>query len=149
MPGRSKENQRLFDALGEVEYKELQRINKKEYDKQYREEHKEEKAQYKKEYKQTPAGIKSHTLTNWKLYGITFGDMTPSYFYDNIYLPATNCQSCNKIFNKEIQNDKKNADHKHDIKDPCNIRGVICFKCNCQDQWKTRLTEDSIYHQYL
>ena len=116
---------------------------------EYRDTHKEELAEYNKEYRQTPAGIKSTTLNNWKIRGITFGDMTDSEYYDKIYLPATICQSCEKVFNNEIQNDKKNADHKHDRKDPCNIRGVICFQCNSNDAWKTRLTEDSIYNQYF
>ena len=157
---RSKELQELFDALGEVEYKELQRINKnlrqktyadnhKEENRGYYEEHKEEIAEYKKGYYQTPEGIKSKTLANWRTRGITFGEMTDSFFYDVIYLPATQCQSCNKIFNKTTKNDEKQADHKHEPLNPCNIRGVICFACNIKDRWKTRLTEDSIYNQYL
>ena len=197
MPGRSKENQKLFDELGEVEYRALLKYNRslsqkkykeknkeklkiqdkiyrdthkeekkeynethkeeiKEYQKGYRDTHKEEIQEYRdthkeerKEYDQTPAGIKRKTLTNWKTNGITFGDMTNSEYYDNIYLPATICQSCEKVFNKINKNDWKCADHKHDRKDPCNIRGVICNQCNIHDQWKTRLTEDSIYNQYL
>ena len=134
-------------------YNETHKDERKEYQKEYYEEHKEERIEYQteynKEYNQTPAGIKSNTLGNWRTYGITFGDMTDSEYYDNIYLPATHCQSCNKIFNKTTKNDEKQADHKHEPLNPCNIRGIICFACNRKDQWKTRLTADSIYHQYL
>ena len=138
---RSKELQKLFNVLGEVEYNKLIKINQSLSKKKWRDNN--------KDYKQTPAGIKSKTLSNWKTYGITFGDMTDSEFYDNIYLPATNCQSCNKIFNKINKNDWKQADHKHEPLNLCNIRGVICNQCNSHDNWKKRLTPDSIYNQYL
>ena len=112
---------------------------------EYRETHKEET----KEYNQTPAGIKSKILNNWNIRGITFGDMSPSDYYDNIYLPALKCMACNKNFNKDNKNDSKCTDHKHDKNNPCNVRGVICFECNLHDNWKKRLTPDSIYQLYL
>ena len=106
------------------------------------------------EQRKTPAGIKTNTLSNWKIRGITFGEMTDNMYYDVIYLPATICMSCEKVFDNTICNDKKCNDHNNSLKetDPlylCNVRGVICFECNIQDRWKTRLTDDSIYQQYL
>ena len=176
---RNKQDQKLFDELGEVEYRALKKYNKnlsnkrwrdnnknyykeyrdthkeeineyqKEYQEIYRDTHQEEINEYQKEYRQTPKEMKRCILKSWKEYGITFGDMTDSEYYDNIYLPATICQSCEKVFNKTNRNDWKCADHTHDILNLCNIRGVICNQCKIHDQWKTRLTDDSIYQQYL
>jgi len=105
-------------------------------------------------YNQTPAGIKSRFLSNWKFRGITFGNMTPSFYYDVIFLPTLNCMSCEKKFDKIICNNKKCNDHngKLDKEHPlymCNVRGTICFECNVGDNWKKRLTPNSIYNQYL
>jgi len=162
--GRRKENQKLFDELGEEGYNELKRNNKKKQDKVYRDAnreeinaknnvyyntHKKEIAEQHKEYNKTPAGRKTEILCGWRKRGITFGDMTDSEYYDKIYLPATQCQSCNKTFDKINRNNQKQADHKHDPLNPCNIRGVICFACNIMDNWKKRLTPNSIYQQYL
>ena len=163
--GRSKENQKLFDELGEVEYRALKKNNRNltskkhyeehkdeilEYQKGYREEHKEEI----KEYHQTPENKKKNFLRDWERRGITFGEMTDSMYYDVIFLPATICMSCEKVFDNTIYIDRKCNDHNNKLKetDPlyiCNVRGVICFQCNIHDNWKKRLTSDSIYNQYL
>ena len=127
-----------------IEYRETHKEEMKQYKKNYDATHKEER----KEYTQSPAGIKSYILSHWNIRGITFGDMTPSDYYDNVYLPALNCMACNKNFNNDNKNDVKCADHLHK-KIPCNIRGVICNECNLHDNWKKRLTPDSIYQLYL
>ena len=62
--------------------------------------------------------------------------------------------SCEKVFDNTIRNDRKCNDHNNRLKetDPlyiCNVRGVICNQCNVMDKWKTRLTPNSIYNQYL
>ena len=149
MPGRDKEYQELFDALGEVKYKELMTYNRKLRQRKRDDERKDDRVEYFKDYRKTPQEIKRCVLKSWRRYGITFGEMTDSFFYDVIYIPATQCQSCNKTFDKTTKNDQKQADHKHDPLNPCNIRGVICFQCNANDNWKKRLTPDSIYNQYL
>ena len=112
------------------------------------------KDEYNKAYSRTPAGIKSKLLSMWKIRGITFGEMTPSMYYDVLYLPSLKCMARDKLFNKDIKNDKKANDHNGNLQptDPlfvCNVRGVICHQCNNHDQWKKRLTPDSIYNQYL
>lgn len=121
-----------------------------EYHEIYRDTHKEER----KIYQQTPAGIKANQLAQWNFRGITFGEMTPSFFYDVIYLPATICMSCEKVFDKDIKNNLKCCDHNGKLPTDhplylCNVRGVICFACNIQDNWKKRLTPNSIFNQYL
>jgi len=137
--GRSKENQKLFDAIGEVEYNKKLKYNRNLRD---------------REYRKIPKNKKIQFLKDWKRRGITFGEMTDSMYYDVIFLPATICMSCEKVFDNTICNDKKCNDHNNKLKetDPlfvCNVRGVICFQCNIQDNWKKRLTPNSIYHQYL
>ena len=121
---------------------------------EYYENNKEERNRKHREYNKTPAGIKSKCLSNWKARGITFGEMTPSMYYDVIYLPAIICMACDKTFNNINKNDKKCNDHANHLTqdDPlflCNVRGVICFQCNVMDMWKKRLTPGSIYNQYL
>ena len=102
-----------------------------------------------KEYNQTPAGIKRHITYNWtNAHGITFGNMSKSEFYDNVFMPALNCWSCNKEFNKKDRNDYKATDHLHKII-PLNVRGIICHACNIHDNWRYRMTDDSIYQLYL
>ena len=141
--GRSKEHQKLFDELGEFEYNKLMRYNKN-----------LRQATYNKEYNQTPENKKKNFLRDWERRGITFGEMTDSMYYDVIFLPATLCMSCEKVFDNTIYTDRKCNDHNNKLKetDPlyiCNVRGVICFQCNVHDKWKTRLTPNSIYNQYL
>ena len=121
---------------------------------EYRENNKEHITNQQKIYNKTPAGIKSKCLSNWKARGITFGEMTPSMYYDVIYLPTLKCMACDKTFNNINKNDKKCNDHANHLTqdDPlflCNVRGVICFQCNVMDMWKKRLTPESIYNQYL
>ena len=41
--------------------------------------------------------------------------MTDSFFYDVIYIPATQCQSCNKTFDKTTKNDQKQANMSSDL----------------------------------
>ena len=125
-------------------------INKKLSNKKYRDTHKNEN----KEYRKSPEGLKALMLAKWKFRGITFGEMTPSMYYDVIYLPATICMSCEKTFDKNVRNDRRCNDHNNRLTedDPlylCNVRGVICNECNVMDMWKKRLTPDSIYNQYL
>ena len=151
-----RENQRINQQKQYAKNREKRLITQKEYREEHKEEiqeyrdtHREKSREYNKKHRQKPENLKIKTLSNWKRYGITFGEMTDSFFYDNIYLPMMNCQSCNKIFNETNKNDKKQADHKHEPLNPCNIRGVICWQCNIRDRWKIRLTEDSIYQQYL
>ena len=100
-----------------------------------------------KEYNQTPGGIKRHVIFNWSnVYGITFGNMTKSEFYDNVFMPAEYCWSCGEEFN--IGNKKKSTDHLHK-NTPLNVRGIICLACNIHDSWRYRMTKDSIYQLYL
>jgi len=115
---------------------------KKEYDKQYREKnkekiaqkkkewyekHREKRKQHQKEYRQTPEGIKSHTITQWKHQGIIFHDW--DLLYDIIYMLTSHCDNCN-VFLQGRGNDRKCLDHDHSITDRDNVRNVLCCLCN-------------------
>tara|TARA_B100001094_G_C17995109_1_gene702258 strand:+ start:214 stop:945 length:732 start_codon:yes stop_codon:yes gene_type:complete len=120
---------------------------KKEQSKNYRDNNKEKVKEYNKEYFKSQRGIKISTLLSWEKQNITFGNTNPSEFYDNIYLPATHCNSCYNEFDKN-KNNKKCLDHIHlDI--PFNIRGIICNACNMNDAWRYRMRPDSIYNLYV
>ena len=144
--GRSKEQQKLFDEIGEDAY---YRLNKERYKKKHNKEyhrnwHKNNKENHK-DYLQSPAGIKSLIIACWKPQNITFGNTTRSEYYDNVFLPTTHCNSCNKEF---IKKKDKHLDHIHlDI--PFNARGVLCHSCNIQDAWRWRMRPDSIYNMYV
>ena len=88
---------------------------------------KEKNAAYEKAYIKTPKGKRGNTLSNWKRRG-TIGDLPK--FYDERYLPATNCEVCHKEFKSTRD---KNMDHDHDSGE---IRWVLCTSCNCRDYWK-------------
>ena len=101
--------------------------------------------QENKERNQSPKEIKRCKLKSWKLtHFITFGNITPSDFYDEVYIPAIKCFSCFKVFNNKIKNDTKCLDHIH-LPLFCNVRGVICNECNSQDKWLYRAHPKSFY----
>ena len=150
----SAEQKVVNKRLGAKIYYQKNREQIKNKTREYYENNKEQANEKHREYNKTPAGIKSKCLSNWKTRGITFGEMSPSMYYDVIYLPAIKCMSCDKTFNNITKNDGKCNDHANNLtkEDPlfvCNVRGVICFQCNVMDMWKKRLTPDSIYQQYL
>ena len=88
-------------------------------------------------------------IKDWLKWNITFGDMTPSEYYDNVYLPATNCDCCFKKFDLTNRKNQKQLDHIHRPEMFCNIRGIICFECNSNDNWRCRMLPNSIYQNYL
>ena len=155
--GRKKELQDIFDELGEEEYNNIflkkrrreqskvcrkikpPKINTK-YQKEYREDNKEKLSEKKKEYYED--NNNEITRKNWIRRDITFGNINPSEYYDYIFLPTTHCNSCNNEF---INNKRdKCLDHIH-LPLFCNVRGVLCIKCNVNDSWLWRAHPKSIY----
>ena len=102
----------------------------------------------KENYSPTAIERKKKRIKHWIQKKITFGNTTPNEYYDNVFLPTTHCNSCNKEF--DLNNDKvkdKCLDHIHlDI--DFQVRGVICNACNIYDNWRYRLTPKSIYNMY-
>ena len=80
-----------------------------------------------KAYYQTPKGKRTQLISGWKTKG-AIGDLKT--FYDERYLPATQCEVCEKVF-KSMRD--KYMDHCHDTGE---IRYVLCCSCNTHDYWK-------------
>ena len=97
-----------------------------EYQKEYRAKNKEYRATYAREYYNTPKGKKNSRIKSWEYTGVK-GDL--SKFYDERYLPSTNCEVCEKVFKSTKD---KCMDHSHTTGE---IRYVLCHRCNSNDNW--------------
>ena len=76
-----------------------------------------------KKYRQTYKGLKSHRKSEWKKKGnIIFYDF--DNWYDNIYIPTSNCELCNVEFDEK---ERKICDHDHLSR---YNRFICCNKCN-------------------
>ena len=128
-------------SIKNKEYRETQKEKIVLQNKKYRDDNKEKIKEKKKAYSITPEGIKNKVKDSWKRQNITFGNTTPSGYYDNVFLPTTRCHSCNKEFNNKRD---KCLDHIH-LPLFCNVRGVICCSCNYNDAWLYRAHPKSIY----
>ena len=88
---------------------------------------KEKNAAQRKAYSKTPTGKRNIKISSWKRQG-SIGDLKT--FYDVRYLPATQCEVCDKEFKSTKD---KCMDHDHDSGE---IRWVLCQSCNNHDYWK-------------
>jgi len=113
------------------EHKEQLSIQKK----TYYENNKEKIHAAQKEYRNTAQGLKSAKIAKWKSRGV-IGDLKA--FYDNKYLPAINCDVCEKVFKSSTD---KCMDHDHVTGE---IRFVLCANCNINDKWIKVLARKNI-----
>ena len=104
-----------------------QKEHKKEYNKQYRIKNKQKIKELNKEYKQTPNGIKSYSIYNWKSRGVIHEDFNKLY---ELYINTTECMVCNKNFNTTKD---RYLDHSHITGE---YRNILCNSCNTKDYWK-------------
>ena len=113
-PEKRKERQR------EYQQKNKERLAEKR--KEYREKNKEKI----KHYKQSPAGIKSSRIYNWKRRGIIHDN------YDELYERYLNTEFC-ELCNIKLTEDKRCTlttrclDHCHETGE---VRNVVCWLCN-------------------
>ena len=150
-PADAKEYQLAYDQKNKErkkEYYEKNKERKKEYyeknkekinqrQKEYRENNKEKINQRHKEYdqknkerkkvyNQTPSGLKSSRLSNWKFNGVIHND------FDELYEKYINTEFC-ELCNVELTVDRQNTsttrclDHDHTTGE---FRNVICHSCN-------------------
>ena len=118
-PEKAKEYRRLYYLKNEEKIKEKQRL--------YRIENKEKTTEYQKEHRQTPAGIKSQTISNWRRKGVL------DHFNDNfetlyrIYLSTKFCDECAFELNTGDNGMRKCLDHHHDSG---YFRNILCNSCN-------------------
>ena len=94
--------------------------------KKYYEKNKEKIAERMKEWRQTPDGIKSNTLSDWKYLGLICEDIDSLYCH---YLNATNCDECGVKFGKygDGSGTFKTMDHSHATG---KFRNFLCHRCN-------------------
>ena len=95
--------------------------------KTYYEANKEAVGSRHKVYNKTPAGRRRRILSRWKQIG-AIGDLKT--FYDERYIPATQCEVCEKVFKSTRD---RCMDHCHTTGE---IRWVLCQSCNRYDYWK-------------
>jgi len=62
------------------------------------------------------------------------------------YATTTHCESCEVELDDSSHNTHRCHDHSHE--GDCYIRGTVCQLCNSHDNWKKRMTPDSIYQKY-
>jgi len=122
---------------------------KKEYDRQYNIDNRDKKYERNRQYRidnkdkinegirqyrvDNPEKVKRRqTIDSWIREGLIHPDM--KHLYDNIYLPATQCDVCHYVFEKkEKGNNWKCMDRDHDTN---LFRQILCNKCNIHDNWK-------------
>ena len=99
---------------------------KRECARKYRENNKELIKEKKKEWRQTPEGVKSGTITNWKRRGLICEDYDSLYCH---YLNATECDNCGVEFGefRDGSSSYKTMDHSHETGV---FRNFLCNKCN-------------------
>ena len=113
------------------EYRAKNKDKIREHQKEYYEKNKEEiierRKEYIKQYQQTPEGIKSNTLSNWRYCGV-IGDLPT--IYEERYLPSTACEVCKKTYSSSSD---RCLDHDHSTGE---FRQMLCRSCNSMDNWK-------------
>ena len=111
-------------------------LKAKENKKQYYLANKEKIAKYHKQYfLDNTEKIKQYYLDNpkiniiseWKRQGVIDNDWDSLYEY---FIKETNCWICDKVFNKDINMDRRCLDHDHDLLDEPNVRYICCNYCN-------------------
>ena len=122
----------MEDMITKVVRKESKRkwaVNNKEYSKQYREKNKEYQKVYHKEYQQTPRGIKSNKISQWKYQGVMCDNWNALYEH---YLKTSYCDfcRCELTYDRYSTATTKCVDHDHTITDRPNFRNILCQSCN-------------------
>ena len=99
---------------------------KAKYHKEYYQKNKDKLKQHQKEYDQTPQGIKSKRIGNWKQRGLVCEDWDVLYQH---YIDTTNCENCDILltYDKIMTSTTKCLDHCHVTG---KFRNILCHTCN-------------------
>tara|TARA_R110000803_G_scaffold181293_1_gene243686 strand:+ start:343 stop:786 length:444 start_codon:yes stop_codon:yes gene_type:complete len=123
-----KERCRIYYEKNKESQKEYYQKNK-ESQKEYYEKNKDKISRREKEYRQTPNGIKSKRISQWKHKGIITDDYDQLY---NHYLKTAYCDACKVelTYDRLTTATTKCCDHDHRITDRPNFRNILCHPCN-------------------
>ena len=111
----------------------ITKVIKKEYNEKYRKKNKDKiKGHYEnygKKYRQTPKGIKSYRIRNWRKRGVICDNWNAMYDH---YLKTSYCDfcRCELTYDRYHTSTTKCLDHDHSITDRPNFRNIICHSCN-------------------
>ena len=89
---------------------------------------------------------RERTIYKWQLRGVK---LRPTETWNGVYdkhMATTHCESCDLEIDDNCRSTRRNLDHMH--KGTHYIRGNICHLCNVHDQWRKRMTPDSVYQLY-
>ena len=111
-------------------YREKNKEKRKEYYKKRYLENREKLLQYQKEYSQTPQGIKSRRISDWKHMNVIHPDF--DLLHDVIYTLTSHCDYCGVYLttDKITTPTTKTLHHLHisNVKD--NVEAIVCHICN-------------------
>ena len=126
---QTEEERKASKRESDKKYREKNKEYKKEYMKEYLKTHKEEKKEYMKEYLKTPNGIKSHTISSWKIRKLEDSNNDKYEKLYNLYLNTNECDVCKYEFDKS---NWRCLDHSHSTG---LFRQILCNRCNTYDNW--------------
>lgn len=85
---------------------------------------------------------KTKTRYKWKSRGIIFQDEEHFVYIYNLYIKATNCDICNKLFPNSLN---RHLDHCHNTGD---VRNIMCSRCNIIRKDNKSYSTTGEYHIY-
>ena len=124
-----KEKVRLYNKKYREKNREKLLLGNKQYNEKNRDKRKEWRDQNKdkiKQYKQSPEGMKSRRLSDWKRRGIIVEDWDGLYYR---YLSTAWCDACKVklTYDKNRTSTTKVVDHCHITGE---FRNILCHSCN-------------------
>ena len=110
-------------------YRENNKDKSREYNKERYQKNKDKYKQHSKEYSQTPRGIKTRRISDWKRQGIICDDFDAMYDH---YSKTSYCDicRCELTYDRYSTATTKCVDHDHTINDIPNFRNILCVACN-------------------
>ena len=123
----TEEQRKINKAISNKKWRDANKERELIREKKWRDANKEKRAEYKKQYHIDNPNV--NIINQWKSYGIIVEDDDWDGLYE-YFIKETNCWICDKVFNKDINMDRRCLDHDHDLLDEPNVRYICCNYCN-------------------